>query len=567
MTSSTANKKVAEKAETPLKQVTPQWAQEFILKQMFYRYLGARPEDEAQLREAYSKRFSGKKMRELLPHEKMNAVYLEGPPGHGKTTVQKAAAKEFAKLMNKKFYAEVTQKMLMDGKIDKDCVVFEVIELAGETSNKEVFGLMAKVKINGMEFMGHLPDWRLAATMMAGYGYVLYDDFATATHQVQNSTLGLLLSGTAGDLKMTVNEMSGASIKMKDGQLEIDVAAGHEPRENSSTVHFGLAGNRGTRDGNKTFPITTAVATRVWRFDVEDTPDLYCDRIIAMNNDALGDCQMTGLIQQNEALFSALAKQEKGMMGQMPVPRTWDMLLTALRTEIGENGGVAEIVRAGDEKIAEVLYDMEVMAAGAVGKDGAAAVGAYYNALFLGAAPVADAIIRKGEVDVELIRQKYNGGNTAEGQNFGISLATSLASFATEDITQIIGRDPKKTKPSEIADLEGKKAKDIRKVIEHFSYGIAQFTNMSTATFAVNQLLRRLAVSCPVLFTGSGEFNVITEPAAMLMATGMFVDNQKYVNQDAIETVANSLSTYSSVFEGALQKEVGAQINAVLKKK
>jgi hypothetical protein len=564
--------KTTPKAETPLGQVSPKWSQEFIVKQMFYRFQGARPEMDGRLKAAYTKRFN-KKMRQMLPHEKSNAVYLEGPPGHGKTSAHRAAAKEFAKLMNMKFHEDVTQSMLSSGEIGINDFVFSIIELAGETSNKEVFGLMTKVRVDGREFMGHLPDWRLAATMFAGYGYVLFDDFATATHQVQNSTLGLLLNGSAGDLQFHMNDLGKGEFSTEhspDGLVVIvDMPSNiaEMRRENASTVSFGLAGNRGLGDGNKTFPITTATSTRVYRFDIEDTPDLYIDRILMMNNDDIGDCQLSSFIEQNrDELFSKLAKQEKGQMGQMPVPRTWDMLLTNIRTEFAENGGVSEICKMNEKDMSVVLFDIEKAAQGAVGKEAASAVAAFYSSLFLGAAPIADAIIRRGEVDTAYITKKYNNGNDIDGQNFGFSLASSLASFATEDIAKIIGRSPSKKDLAELRDVDSEKSKEVRKVLEHFSYGLHQFTNLSMTTLAAGQFLRRLAISVPSMFVQEGDFHIPTGDAATLIATGIFADNQKHTNVENFESISDTLSTYSTNFDGALLKQVSGQIKAVLGK-
>lgn len=558
-------------SETPLGQISGEFAQEMILESVFYRFLGARPEKDAQLRAAYKSRF-GCEMRDLLDHEFINAIYLEGIPGQGKTTIHREAVKEFAALMGMTFHENVTQRMLSTGKIGLNDVVFSIIELAGETSNKEVFGLMTKVKIGNKadgtdhEFMGHLPDWRLAATMFAGYGYVLFDDFATATHQVQNSTLGLLLNGTAGDLQFNVNEIGLAKMTLENGVMNISLPENEAvAREKSSTVHFGLAGNRGARDGNKTFPITTATATRVKRFDVIDTPDQWMSRTLRMNNDALADCQLTGFMEQNSGEhFANLAKTEKGMMAQMPVSRTWDMFLTDLRTIFSKNGGLAKICTLEDRDLSSVLYAIEKAAQGAIGKKTAAAVGGYYNALFLGAAPVADAIIRRGEVDKDFIDKKYNAGSDMAGMNFGYSLASSLAAFAAEDIFKIIGKSPSKADLASLDNIDSPLSKKVRKVFEHFSYGVNQFSTLSLTTFSANQMMRRLASMVPSLFNKNGDSYTPTVTAASLLATGIFVDNQKYAKEQNIEALAGAMSTYDCIYTSHINKELSSKISAVI---
>jgi hypothetical protein len=558
-----AQPSAAKKAETPLGQVSPKWAQAFILKQMFYRFQGARPDDQKKLEEAYFNRF-GVKMRKLLPHELITAVYLEGPPGQGKTTVHRGAAREFAKLMGLKFHSKVNQHQLASGKIGANSFVFSVIELAGETSNKEVAGLMTKVKVGDTFFMGHLPDWRLAATMMSAYGYVLFDDFATATHQVQNSTLGLLLEGAAGDLQFNMNQVGQAKASMDQGELLLDMSDVEEDiqYENSSTVHFGLAGNRGARDGNKTFPITTATATRVRRFDVEDTVNEWCERALTDNNDEFGDCHMATFVEQNgDTHFLALAKQEKGMMGQSVVSRSLNTAMCDIRTVFAENGGLSHIMEMNEQQLYTVQYDIEKAAQGAIGKDAASALAVFYRALFLGAAPVAEKIMRHGVVDEDLIAEKYARGQTPDGQSFGYALASSLASFAAEDVVKALGgRKPTKAKLDALSNLDSDLSKQLRQVFQRFSYGINQFDNKATTTLAANQLMRRLAIMAPELFTGSIEFRVPTENFAYVLATGMFADNVRYRCEDNMEALGDSMSSYSAIFEGGFENDMVQKI-------
>lgn len=551
--------RMAEK-ETPLETMSIEAAQAGILESMFYKFVGSRPERDEQLKAAFRKRFK----HEMLPHAPMDsdpAWYLEGPPGHGKTTAHMEAAREFAELMGMEFREEISQMDLVYGLIDENTVVGEIIELGGETSNKEVAGLMTKIRIGNKEFMGHLPDWRLAAVMQAGYGYVLFDDFVNATHQVQGSMLGLLQNGSAGELNFSLAELAQGKWTAdftEDGKLEgkVDMRTLRKEqlskiRKRSSSVHFGLCGNRGARDGNKTFPITSAVATRVKRADVTDTVDAWIKRAFKNKNDEIADAGYTTFLKMNAAdCFSQLAKPETGILPQMPTPRSNDNNMTDIRRIVHKHGGIGAISAMDDKGKADVLYEIQKASGRNIGKEAGMKVAMFYTQLFLGAAPIAEDIIKKGEVDVELIRQKYNGGNTPDGNNFGWSLASSLASNAAYEISKLIGTNPDAKRKKELADVNSPLALEVRKVLKHFSYGINQFTDKMLATFTADQMLRRLQATNPELFMENGAYRVPSLETCQLLAFGIFRDNQQYrvpENQNALLDSLSQMGNFHGV--------------------
>lgn len=533
--------------ESPLFKISTKAAQHKILKAIFYKMRGARPERDKHLEAAYEKRF-GVPMMDFLPTDRIAPVYLEGESGQGKTAAHRSAVREFALLMGMKFYDQVSVADVRNGLIDENCVIMSTFELGGATSNKEIAGLMAKVKIGDQELVAHLPDWKLAFLLVAGYGYALFDDFSAATSQVQSSALGILADGAAGDLVFSQLVNAKKSID-KDGSfvMECDDAKVFTAPRKVSSVYFGLAGNLGILDGSKTHTISNPIATRVDRAHVFDTLEHYAERTVINNHDATGDAFLCSFMKGHDDLFCKLAiKPVNGVQPQSPVSRSWDSFLTSLRITIFENGGVTKISAMPTEQRDRVLDEIEMCAGMSVGTEASDKLSSFYTNLFIGAVPLAEQVIYKGEVDVAAIEQKYNDGQGSTGQDFGHGYTEALAYFANAEISKLIGRNVTGNPVDDIADRESETAIAVRKILKHFSYGIQQFNNESMITFGVDQLIRKLSVSCPALFVGS-HAAVPTPDAAMLIATGILLDNKKYMKQPCHGAIVDSLTSFSAV--------------------
>ena len=565
--------------DTPLQQLTMGMAKEMILLNMFRRFQGTRPDMEARLQAAYKEKYK-RPMRASTSGRDVRAMYLEGEPGHGKTTTHREACKEFARLVGLKFIEDPSLSMMMNDKINDDCFVFTTLTVAGATSKHEVGGLMAKTKVGDQEFMGHLPDWRMAAAMQGAFGYVLFDDFVTASHQVQNACLDLLLGGSAGDFQFNMKEVAASKVTVKGGQVTLDLSS--EKLEaiekltpnyrGASPVHLGLAGNRGARDGNKTFPITTATATRVQRADVRDTVEDFISRAQARYPDAVGDAQYSTFMKMHPELFSAIAKPMQGILPSSPCPRTHDALMDDIGVLVHNAGGFGAI--ASDKQLREsFIDDVERTAGTHIGREieiidpdsgkkkteyPATKVAGFYNEMLLGAMPRAEEIIHKGEVNEEFIKTKYNDGQDADGVNFGYQFASALASLAATVVgekIQALGNNPL----DKFADVNGAVSMDVRKSLMHFSYGLC-FVKPLLVSYALDKFVSRLNTICPEVFEGSGNYRMPHEKLIPTLVFGLVPDNKKYPVQDVKATLADSLSQASNGYLNGLDKTMEAEI-------
>lgn len=561
--------------DTPLQQMSMTAAKEAILLNLFRRFQGTRPDLEERLQDAYKTKY-GRAMR-MQSHRDVRAAYLEGEPGHGKTTTHQEACREFSKLTRMKFLVDPSLSQMQRNIIDSNTFVFSTMTVAGATSKHEVGGLMAKMKINDHEFMGHLPDWKMAATMMGGYGYILFDDFVTSSNQVQNACLDLLLGGSAGDFQFSSKEIAASTIKVVGGQVingekterlmvlehdqdKADAIEKMNPGETfhgASPVHVGLAGNRGSRDGNKVFPLTTAIATRIQRMDVVDTLEEWLKRANTRYADEVGDAHYSIFLKSHPELFSAIGKPINGILPSMPCPRTHDACMDAIGTLVHNAGGFGALI--DDEVLRNRFIDEVEQQAGAhigvqldiVNKTTgnqevllpSTVLSGFYTELLLGALPRADEIINKGVVNVEFITKHYNGGNDSNGQNFGFQFASSLATLAASVVGEKVRTFGDEEKSLEaMSNKDSELSLDVRETMRNFSYGLT-FLSKPMVSQSIDKFLNRLSTVAPVLFEGSGPYKVPNQEIMGTFLYGMIKDNTKFPTTNLRTTYVDSMST------------------------
>ncbi|MGJ7523935.1 hypothetical protein ACSFA0_25945 [Variovorax sp. LT1P1] len=578
-----ANQPVESK-DTPLQQLTMKMAKEMILLNLFRRFQGTRPEWEDQLQAAYEKKY-GRPMRASTTGRDVRAFYLEGEPGHGKTTTHREACKEFAGLVGLQFMEDPSLTQMERGMIGKNTFVFTTLTVAGATSKHEVGGLMAKMRIGDQDFMGHLPDWRMAASMLGAFGYVLFDDFVTSSHQVQNACLDLLLGGSAGDFQFNMKEVAESDVSFASGQVtfthnpekakSIDRLSPGDSFRGASPVHIGLAGNRGSRDGNKVFPITTATATRIQRADVRDTVEDFVARSAKRYPDEVGDAMYATFVKGNPELFSAITKPINGVLPAMPCPRTHDAMMDAAGVLVHNAGGFDALAR-DDALQRRFVDDIELQAGTHIGREieiidsngkpkkvfPAAAVGGFYQQILLGAMPKASDIIKKGEVDEDFVRNKYNQGMDANGMDFGFQFASALAAIAATEVGEKI-KAAGKSGPKELEKLDSALSMDVRRTMMHFSYGLS-FLQATFVAASIDKFLARVNVITPEVFEGSANYRTPKESFLTCMVYGLVPDNKRFNVRELRTTFADSLSQATNGYLNGLDATIQ---NGVKKRK
>lgn len=562
--------------DTPLQSVSMEWAQARILRNLFLRFDGTRPDLQPKLEKAYEDLYGVSMLK--VTKRFIRPIYMESEPGQGKTTTHEEACRQFAELMGLKFIANPTLTQMMSGKIDHTCFVFSTVNIGGATSKHEIGGLMAKLSVNGQPFMGHLPDWRMGATMLGAYGYALVDDFITAAPPAQNACLDLFLGGSAGDLAFTMREVAASNISVKNGELALEFDEEKDKKlvelnggehqiaiRGVSPVHIGVAANFGVRDGNeKTFPLSTALANRVERYRVSDTVEAWISRSIKNHPHEIGDAYYSSFMRQNPDLFSVIPKRENQILSQMPTSRSHDALADAIVHTVHHFGGMAAISK-DPIKQRDVIDEIERLAGAHIGvrietetkqKDGsklwvfpARAVSSFYTELFIGAVPLAESIIREGKVDEEEIKNKYNSGMDDTGINFGYNYAAALAQIAATAFSEKIDAFTKNLKGKgdsakkiiqQLEDPESPLSKDVRETLSRLSMG-ASFLQAHFAGFALERFNQRLATQKPEIFQGT-TYKILPPETMKTMVFGLIRDNTKYNTAELQEAFIDAIT-------------------------
>ena len=491
-------------------------AVEELLQSLFARFNGANEALQPRL-EAAHKDYYGYPIKEDQDDDVTPAMYFEGPSGHGKTTAWKVAAKKFAELMKMR---PVFLPQERDAVGEND-LYFNVISVGGALTRTDFDGLISKAKSeDGRDYMTHLPGWKLAKATDAGYAIILFDDFPTSSHQVQHGLLDLTLEGNNSSINFN-----------KEGAR----------RSGSSPVFIGFCGNVGVRDGNKINSITAATAGRIWRGHIEDNPHDWADRILQQFNDPVGDAYMSDFMRKRPEQFSQPPKD--GVKGQYPSPRSWSQATSYARRHIYAAKQVDGAFSDGQES-RRAIARIEKGVAGLVGKFCAQSYASFLKGIIIGAQPIADKLIRKGEVDADALQKKMGSGHSKDDLTFAFTFAVALAGSAAAELGEAYKRLGAKPSQAKKDDFD----KELRRVSLNYGRGVFQL-DPTACSLSVSALFKRLAVSCPGLYQKSHAHAFMQLPYLTTMAQEFFSTKNEFYNEGILKTVQDSL-TQMGKFEG-----------------
>ena len=243
---------------------------------------GDDPEIDERVSQAYQK-LTGRRFRAfVIPSEgHVTPTALFGPPGHGKSSIFRAAAKMAAEAMGMRFIDGERLAGMDETEIGKDDFLFVVKEMAGQVSAITATGIPAKAETkDGEEYMRVIPERVYSLTRRAGSSLFLLDDFGNAQKNVIPAFLGLLRERSYGDIQLGRNTMLGLTSNLGE---HIDGAIGITS-------------------------LGKAIMTRVKRFYVEDDPQKFVTRFeqkMARNPmfSAVGDLGIPEFVMQHPEFF------------------------------------------------------------------------------------------------------------------------------------------------------------------------------------------------------------------------------------------------------------------------
>lgn len=326
------------------------------------------------------------------PHHKILSMFLMGPPGQGKTTTFKVAAKEVADALELDFHMNPDDTY----KAKKNDFLFVSLECSGENSTITFGGLPSKVTEEGpngpITYMTKVPNKRMALLSQVAGGLLLLDDFSNAAPNVQNVALSIT------DEK----RFQGLSLE---------------------NTYVGLTGNLGALDGTHTTKLSAALRGRCVTFFTKDELRNFEARVNNRYKDDIGDAQVMAFLQRNPECFAEMPETKKD--GGYPSPRTWDHFISETRSFIRRNGG-----RGKGER--ESLENIKTYASIILGPEVGQKLQAYFYSLVMGADPLAQKAILQGKLDKEELKNKYGGGKSAPQQDFGYQFAVACADYTVQ---------------------------------------------------------------------------------------------------------------------------------------
>lgn len=427
-----------------------------------------------KIKQTYEKWSDGSEF-EYDPSHKNLSMFLMGPPGQGKTTTFKVAAKKVSDALGLNFVINPADDYVPS---QKD-FLFVSLECSGENSTITFGGLPMKVEQeipteNGSEkitYMTKVPNKRMAMLSSVGAGLFLLDDFSNAAPNVQNAALSI------------------TDEKRFQGL-------------NFEHCYIGLTGNLGALDGTHTTKIGAALRGRCITFFTRDTPDEFAARAYEKFKDDIGDAQVVPFLMRNIDCFAVIPDNKTS--GGYPSPRTWDHFIGECREFIKRGGG-----RGFGEK--RMLEQIKSYATTILGPEVGQKFSAYYYSLVQGADPLARQAILDGKLRKEEFEAKYGAGNAAgksqPQQDFGYQFAVACSDYAVqlikkeknnkldEAITRF-GKAVLKLNPAEFAyaidHLSAKLAATVDKYAEESTKNKTYKSLTSDTKLAICQIIQKL---------------------------------------------------------------------------
>lgn len=337
----------------------------------------------------------------------INSILLIGPPGQGKTTSFKVAAKMVANGLGMRYLENGDIDAALDGGgITPNDFVFVSQETAGVVSSLEWAGLPTSKKQKGpngeeRKVMGRLYSQRLQAIADAGGGLLLLDDFMNASPSIQNVGLSLTEEKRYGDLSL-------------------------------DKAYVGLTGNLGSIDGTHTAKTSSALRNRCQIFFTQDKVQNYIKRVQTdpRYRDEVGDAAVCGFLDRYNQYFASMPDPKQA--GGYNTPRSWDKFLAEVRRIIYANGGRQGALRG--------LQDIRRKAASLLGHEVAHQYTTYLRSMMDLADPLARQVIMEGKLDQDTLRKKFKEGYSAEEQHFAYQYALALADYCAIKITKDKGK-------------------------------------------------------------------------------------------------------------------------------
>lgn len=428
-------------------------AQDILLKMYTYpsathpELTAAEERRNAMIRKVYTEWNHGAEWHD--DPDPVPSTMLLGPPGQGKTTAFREAAKKVAAAMQLKFVDNPSD----DYRVTEEDFLFVSQEFSAENSKISLTGIPAKMtdEVDGITYMTQLVNRRLASLRKAGGGLLLLDDFPNASPNIQNVGLSLTEEGRFQGLGL-------------------------------QGVYVGVTGNLGSVDGTHTGRLSTALRSRCQIYFTQDHLGNFLARERRKFRDDVGLAGIDGFLERYEQYFMVMPNTKQS--GGFETSRTWSKTIIETRRAIHRNGGNAQ----------KALPEIRRKASSHIGLEAGQAFYTYMNSLMLNADPLAKEVITEGRLDREKLEERFKDGFSADQQHFAYQYAVALADYTVRKIVKdgasLEGLDL--ANPTKEAANQALLAEKMETAIGRFAMGVMPL-NMDMFTFSLDNLKSKLA--------------------------------------------------------------------------
>lgn len=413
----------------------------------------------AKIKSVYKEMYNTEFSEDLLIHK--NAPFcLNGAPGQGKTTSYEVAARNICKRLGLNFVRDVTENYVPS----LNDFLFVVQDSAGKTSVLE-YALPRAVAVkergvNGEEeenyYLKSALNWRFMCLNKASGGILLFDDAPNASINVQNSFLQVAINKSFGGMKLR-------------------------------NAHIGFTGNMGAADGTYTNDFGSALRNRTVNLFVRDTVENFTYRGHVKFQTDCYDMGLLNYLQRNPDDLSSLPEQ--GSAAGFNSPRSWDDFVAKMIISLKRHGGKG----VGEEACME---DLRIFAPSMLGNVVGQKVVAYYNALLLGADPIAKEAITTGKLDEKRFHEKYGTGGTEDSVTFGYQFANACADYTTNFIRHKVDEFDKKNPNSSTEEFD----KAVEEILKDACTRMGNATEKlleNEFAYGLTHLMSKIASSIP----------------------------------------------------------------------
>lgn len=423
--------------------------------------------------------------------QKNLSMFLIGPPGQGKTTSFKVAAKFVADKVGLRF----VQNPGDEYQAQRSDFLFVSLECSGENSSTTFGGIPAKMEESGpngekIVYMKKLPNKRLALLSQVAGGLLLLDDFSNAAPNVQNVALSI------ADEK----RFQGLSLEHN---------------------YVGLTGNLGALDGTHTTKSSSALRGRCIVVFTRDKIENFISRALNKHKDAIGDVGVVGFLQRNPECFAEMPDNKQD--GGFPSPRTWDHLIEQNRSFVRRAGGRGRGEMAAYENIKDYA---SIILGPTVGLK----LQSYFYSLIQGADPLARQVMIENKLDTEQLKTRYGNGLSEAQQSFGYQFAMALSDYAVQAIVE---------------DKEHK----LDTPVKRWAKGILTL-NQAEYTYAIDYFKAKLAIQVEE-FSSNGTEKTVRKTLSTNIKEqiGQIVASQDDFSKEHRKNLIDALSDYDKINE------------------